>query len=128
MNNATATEIKQLFTSLTQRYRTKKTRDDARIKFHLELDKIEGITPKTFRFINEAQMEFCYEYTRLRNLFNRPMIRRFTNQSVVKFLDTKEYLIADSSHILLKKKDQVSSVPISNVIDKTLTKHHSISR
>lgn len=98
MNNQNIEQVIDLFQQLTQRYRTKRNRLDARILFHLELDKIQSnghLPQQTFRFINEAQTDFCYEYTRLRNIFNRPIIRKFTMHQVKSYFSNKLFLMND---------------------------------
>lgn len=110
MDEMTTNKIEGLFARLTDRYRSKKYRQDARIKFHLELDKIDNIQPSAFRFINEVQMEFCFEYTRLRNIFNRSLIRKYSMNKISEYLATKSYLVHDPLYVSKKKTTSLSPI------------------
>ena len=84
MNEEVKKQAIKLFLDLTNEYRKRSKSDkiNARIIFHINLGKIDGLQPHDTQFIHSTQAEFCREYSRFRNIFSKPKVRRQTLEKV----------------------------------------------
>lgn len=106
----------QLFQDLTDNYRKRSNRLDARIKFHIRIEKLEGLQPHDVQFMENLQARFNQDYTTLRNLFFRKKIRVKTMTEVNNHFKNR---ILNATFKPAEKKKINSSTKIKPISRKT---------
>jgi len=116
MNEKTKKAAIQLFEDLTTGYKSRSSRVDSRIRFHIRLEKIEGLMPHDVQFMHNTQSDFCNEYTRLKHILSRPKVRRRTIECVKNHFDNRNLKAS-----FKPEKKSPRDIKISNQLNRNLS-------